>query len=269
VKGGRCEACQGDGLKRIEMNFLPDVYVTCDVCRGRRYNRETLQVKFKGYSIADLLDATVEDALPLMENLPQIRAKLETLHDVGWGMCTSANLPPRFPAAKRSASSWQGIEQAADRPHLLSARRAHHRVAFRRRAQTAGRAPAASRIGQHGSGDRAQPGRDQNRRLDHRPGPGWRRIRWPRGGLRHTRQWRARRKVTPRRRCAECWAKEWRHEPVHEATARFRRVAHGWAARARRQNQDCGLRVAVRQGIRHGACWIRCLASWRARTCAR
>ena len=85
VKGGRCEACQGDGLKRIEMNFLPDVYVTCDVCRGRRYNRETLQVKFKGYSIADLLDATVEDTLPLMENLPQIRAKLETLHDVGLG----------------------------------------------------------------------------------------------------------------------------------------------------------------------------------------
>ncbi|MGO9232062.1 MAG: excinuclease ABC subunit A, partial [Bryobacteraceae bacterium] len=85
VKGGRCEACQGDGLKRIEMNFLPDVYVTCDVCRGRRYNRETLQVKFKGYSIADLLDATVEDVLPLMENLPQIRAKLVTLHDVGLG----------------------------------------------------------------------------------------------------------------------------------------------------------------------------------------
>ncbi len=85
VKGGRCEACQGDGLKRIEMSFLPDVYVTCDVCRGRRYNRETLQVKFKGYSIADLLDATVEEALPLMENLPQIRAKLQTLMDVGLG----------------------------------------------------------------------------------------------------------------------------------------------------------------------------------------
>jgi excinuclease ABC subunit A len=85
VKGGRCEACQGDGLKRIEMNFLPDVYVTCDVCRGRRYNRETLQVKFKGYSIADLLDATVEEALPLMENLPQIRTKLQTLADVGLG----------------------------------------------------------------------------------------------------------------------------------------------------------------------------------------
>jgi excinuclease ABC subunit A len=85
VKGGRCEACQGDGLRRIEMNFLPDVYVTCDVCRGRRYNRETLQVKYKGHSIADLLDATVEDALALMENFPQIRAKLQTLNDVGLG----------------------------------------------------------------------------------------------------------------------------------------------------------------------------------------
>jgi excinuclease ABC subunit A len=85
VKGGRCEACQGDGLKRIEMNFLPDVYVTCDVCHGRRYNHETLQVKYKGHSIADLLDATVEEALPLLENIPQIKAKLQTLHDVGLG----------------------------------------------------------------------------------------------------------------------------------------------------------------------------------------
>jgi len=85
VKGGRCEACQGDGLKRIEMNFLPDVYVTCDVCRGRRYNHETLQVKYKGHSVADLLDATVEEALPLMENIPMIRPKLQTLNDVGLG----------------------------------------------------------------------------------------------------------------------------------------------------------------------------------------
>ncbi len=83
VKGGRCEACQGDGLKRIEMNFLPDVYVTCDVCRGRRYNHETLQVKYKGYSIADLLETTVEEALDVLVNIPQIQAKLQTLHDVG------------------------------------------------------------------------------------------------------------------------------------------------------------------------------------------
>jgi excinuclease ABC subunit A len=85
VKGGRCEACEGDGLKRIEMNFLPDVYVTCDVCRGKRYNRETLAVKFKGLSIADLLETTIEDALPLLENIPAIRQKLETLLDVGLG----------------------------------------------------------------------------------------------------------------------------------------------------------------------------------------
>lgn len=85
VKGGRCEACEGDGMKRIEMNFLPDVYVTCDVCRGHRYNRETLAVKFKGRSIADLLDTTIEDALPLLENIPAIKQKLETLLDVGLG----------------------------------------------------------------------------------------------------------------------------------------------------------------------------------------
>jgi len=85
VKGGRCEGCEGDGMKRIEMNFLPDVYVTCDVCRGHRYNRETLAVKFKGLSIADLLDTTIEDALPLLENIPAIKQKLETLRDVGLG----------------------------------------------------------------------------------------------------------------------------------------------------------------------------------------
>lgn len=85
VKGGRCEACQGDGLKCIEMNFLPDVYVTCDVCRGKRYNHETLEVKFKGQSISSLLALTVEEALPLMETHPQIRPKLQTLLDVGLG----------------------------------------------------------------------------------------------------------------------------------------------------------------------------------------
>ncbi len=85
VKGGRCEACQGDGLKRIEMNFLPDVYVTCDVCRGRRYNTETLQVKYKGKSIADLLESTVDEALELLTNIPQVHAKLKTLTEVGLG----------------------------------------------------------------------------------------------------------------------------------------------------------------------------------------
>ncbi|HTV57091.1 MAG TPA: excinuclease ABC subunit UvrA, partial [Terriglobia bacterium] len=85
VKGGRCEACQGDGMRRIEMNFLPDVFLTCEVCRGRRYNSETLAVKYKGASIADLLEMTVKDALPILENIPVIRLKLQTLVDVGLG----------------------------------------------------------------------------------------------------------------------------------------------------------------------------------------
>jgi excinuclease ABC subunit A len=85
VKGGRCEACQGDGQRRIEMNFLPDVYVTCEVCRGKRYNGETLAVRYKGYSISDLLDLPIEEALKVMENIPAIQQKLETLVDVGLG----------------------------------------------------------------------------------------------------------------------------------------------------------------------------------------
>lgn len=85
VKTGRCAACEGAGMKRIEMNFLPDVFVNCDVCRGARYNRETLSVKYKGLSIADLLDTTIEDALPILENIPQIKQKLQTLLDVGLG----------------------------------------------------------------------------------------------------------------------------------------------------------------------------------------
>ena len=85
VKGGRCEACQGDGLRRIEMNFLPDVYVTCEVCRGRRYNSETLAVQYKGHSISDILNLPASDALKLLENIPQIQQKLATLVEVGLG----------------------------------------------------------------------------------------------------------------------------------------------------------------------------------------
>jgi excinuclease ABC subunit A len=85
VKGGRCEACEGDGLLKIEMHFLPDVYVPCDVCKGKRYNRETLEVRFRGLSIADVLEQTVEDALEFFENQPRIRQKLQTLSDVGLG----------------------------------------------------------------------------------------------------------------------------------------------------------------------------------------
>ncbi len=83
VKGGRCEACSGDGILKIEMHFLPDVYVPCEVCKGKRYNRETLEVKYKGKSIYDILDMTVEEALSFFENVPSIRRKMETLNDVG------------------------------------------------------------------------------------------------------------------------------------------------------------------------------------------
>jgi len=85
VSGGRCEACQGEGQRRIEMNFLPDVYVLCEVCGGRRYNQETLAVKYNGCSIADLLESPVSDALPVLENIPQVKQKLQTLVDVGLG----------------------------------------------------------------------------------------------------------------------------------------------------------------------------------------
>ncbi|MGG3677322.1 excinuclease ABC subunit UvrA [Heyndrickxia faecalis] len=85
VKGGRCEACHGDGIIKIEMHFLPDVYVPCEVCHGKRYNRETLEVQYKGKNIADVLDMTVEDAIAFFENIPKIRRKLQTIADVGLG----------------------------------------------------------------------------------------------------------------------------------------------------------------------------------------
>jgi len=85
VKGGRCEACQGDGIIKIEMHFLPDVYIPCEICKGKRYNRETLEIKYKGKSIADVLDMSVEEALKFLENIPSIKRKLQTLFDVGLG----------------------------------------------------------------------------------------------------------------------------------------------------------------------------------------
>ena len=85
VKGGRCEACSGDGILKVEMHFLPDVYVPCEVCKGKRYNRETLQVKYKGKSISDVLDMTVEEGVEFFQNIPKIKRKLETLYDVGLG----------------------------------------------------------------------------------------------------------------------------------------------------------------------------------------
>ena len=85
VSGGRCEACNGDGVLKIEMHFLSDIYVPCEVCHGKRYNKETLEIKYKGKSIADVLDMTVEEALTFFDKIPRIKSKIQTLYDVGLG----------------------------------------------------------------------------------------------------------------------------------------------------------------------------------------
>lgn len=109
VKGGRCEACRGDGIIKIEMHFLPDVYVPCEVCHGKRYNRETLEVKYKGKSISDILEMTVEDALSFFENLPKIKRKLQTIYDVGLGYITLGQ-----PATTLSGGEAQRVKLASE-----------------------------------------------------------------------------------------------------------------------------------------------------------
>jgi excinuclease ABC subunit A len=118
VKGGRCEACQGDGVIAIEMHFLPDVYVTCEQCKARRYNRETLEIKYRGKSIADVLELTVDQALPLLENFPAIANKLRTLQDVG--SATSSWAVGDDAVGRRGAAreAGEGAVEARHRPTL-------------------------------------------------------------------------------------------------------------------------------------------------------
>ena len=178
VKGGRCEACQGDGIIRIEMQFLPDVYVPCEVCHGKRYNREALEIKYKGKSIADVLDMTVDEALEFFQNIPRIRTKLQHAGRGGAGLHQAG--PAGDDAVGRRGAAGeaeQGAEPARDGQDAVHPGRADDGAALRRRAEAAAGAAAAGGPGQHDRGDRAQPGRDQVGRLDDRPGAGGRRRR--------------------------------------------------------------------------------------------
>ncbi len=151
VKGGRCEACQGDGVIKIEMHFLPDIYVTCDVCKGKRYDRETLEIKFKGKSIADVLDMTVEEGAELFKAVPSVRDKLETLKRVGLGYIHVGQQATTLSGgeAQRIKLSKE-LSKRATGPHALYPRRADHGAPLPRRGEAARGAARAGRPGQHG-----------------------------------------------------------------------------------------------------------------------
>ena len=140
VKGGRCEACAGDGTIKIEMHFLPDVYVPCEVCKGARYNRDTLDITFKGKNIAEVLDMPVEEALEFFANQPTIARHMQTLVDVGLGYVRLGQPAPTLSGgeAQRVKLSTELGKRSTGHTHLHP-RRAHHRSALR------GRAPAARR----------------------------------------------------------------------------------------------------------------------------
>ena len=138
VKGGRCEACSGDGTIKIEMNFLPDVYVPCEVCHGARYNRETLEVHYKGKTIAEVLDMPIEEAVDFFAAVPAIARHMKTLVEVGLGYVRLGQ-----PATTLSGGEAQRVKlssraaEALDRPHRLRPRRADHRPALRGHPQAA------------------------------------------------------------------------------------------------------------------------------------
>ena len=146
VKGGRCEKCQGDGLIKIEMHFLPDVYVTCEECNGKRYNRETLEVKFKGHSIADVLDMTCEDAEEFFKAVPPIRDKMHMLNEVGLGYVKVGQQATTLQRRRGAAGqARQGTQPPHHRADALHPRRADHRAALRGCPQAARGAPPAGR----------------------------------------------------------------------------------------------------------------------------
>ena len=173
VKGGRCEACSGDGTIKIEMQFLPDVYVPCEVCHGARYNTDTLQVHYKGKTIAEVLDMPIEEAAEFFAPVPAIHRHLKTLVDVGLGYVRLGQ-----PAPTLSGGEAQRVKLAAELQRRATGRTAYvldepttglHVEDIRK---LLGRTRPAGRRRQHGHRDRAQPGCDQDRRLDHRPRAG-------------------------------------------------------------------------------------------------
>ena len=221
VKGGRCEACQGDGVIKIEMHFLPDIYVTCDVCKGKRYDRETLEIKFKGKSIADVLDMTVEEAADLFKAVPAVRDKLLTLARVGLG----------YIHVGQQATTLSGGEAQRIKLSKELSKRATGRTLYILDEPTTGLhfhdvaklLEVLHELVDQGNtvrGDRAQSGSDQDRRLDHRSRPRRRRRRRPCRRRRHARG--------DRRQPCQL------HRPVSEAghAAPRRRQGHEWQARA-------------------------------------
>ncbi len=179
VHGGRCEACQGQGQLRIEMQFMPDVYVPCDVCHGARFNRETLQVRFKDYNIADVLDMTVDNALEVFSAFTRMVNRLQTLQDVGLGYIRIGQPAPTLSGgeAQRVKLATRAF-QARHRLHAVRAGRALGGFARRRRAQADRGAAAPGGCRQQRADHRAQPGYHQGRRPYHRPGTGGRRPGW-------------------------------------------------------------------------------------------
>ena len=140
VKGGRCEACQGDGVIKVEMHFLADVYVPCDVCKGKRYNRETLEIRFKGKNIQEILDMTVEDALPFFSAVPTVQPKLQTLLDVGLSYVRLGQSATTLSGGEaQRVKLAKELVEAGHRTHPVHPRRADHRPAFRRHRAAAGR----------------------------------------------------------------------------------------------------------------------------------
>ena len=170
VAGGRCEACNGDGILKIEMHFLSDVYVPCEVCHGKRYNKETLEVKYKGKTISDVLDMTVEEALEFFKNLPKIKNKIQTLYDVGLGyikLRTTINnlIWRRSPTCKTSHRTFK----KSNRKNTIYPRRTNNRFTHSRRTQTSRHLTKTSRHWKQHNSNRTQPRPNKNRRPHNRP----------------------------------------------------------------------------------------------------